>query len=138
METTTTTSNHNVVHIIDHNLNSVGKHNVNFHNNPDDDEGGNTGLNPLSIFSDMDAGQRSEIREIAAALGEKYQPNSPGQMPKYNEVARELKEALDKKYAPEWQVICGEAFGFQVTYELGSFMYMYMLGNVALLAWKCE
>ena len=36
------------------------------------------------------------------------------------------------------QVICGEAFGFQVTYELGSFMYMYMLGNVAVLAWKCE
>jgi len=112
--------------------------NVNVNNNPEEEEAGNAALSPLTIFSDMDVTQRGEIRELASALGEKYQPNSPGQMPKYNEVAKELKDLLDKKYAPEWQVICGEAFGFQVTYELGSFMYMYMMGNVAVLAWKCE
>jgi len=117
---------------------NIAEHNIAKHNEPDEEEAGNAALNPLTIFCDMDATQRSEIREMASVLGEKYTPNSPGQMPKYNDLAKELKDMLDKKYAPEWQVICGEAFGFQVTYELGSFMYMYMMGNVAVLAWKCE
>jgi dynein light chain 4 len=31
--------------------------------------------------------------------------------------AKFIKDSMEKKYGPTWHVMCGEGFGFNVTYE---------------------
>ena len=37
-----------------------------------------------------------------------------------------------------WQVVIGESFGIDMTYDLNSLFYMYFVGTVACFVWKCS
>jgi len=43
---------------------------------------------------------------------------------------------MDKNYNPNWHVVVGESFAFDVDYEPTSLLYMFN-GYVAITVWKC-
>jgi len=51
--------------------------------------------------------------------------------------AKMIKESMDKKFGPAWQVVVGEGFGFEITHEIKNILYMFFGGNVAIILWKC-
>lgn len=50
--------------------------------------------------------------------------------------AKQVKETMDKKYAPNWCCVIGETFGSDVTCEKGTLLYMFYAGNLAVLLFK--
>lgn len=51
--------------------------------------------------------------------------------------ARLIKETMDKRYGATWHCVVGEAFGFEVSYEVKNLLYMFFAGNLAIAVWKC-
>lgn len=51
--------------------------------------------------------------------------------------ARVIKETMDKRYGATWHCVVGEAFGFEVSYEVKNLLYMFFAGNLAIAVWKC-
>jgi len=49
--------------------------------------------------------------------------------------AKTIKETLDKKLGPTWQVACGQGFAFDVTHSAPNMVYVYYI-DVAVLAFK--
>ena len=41
--------------------------------------------------------------------------------------AKMIKEVLDKKFGPSWHVVVGEGFGFEISYEVSFFLYLFKL-----------
>ena len=37
-----------------------------------------------------------------------------------------------------YQVVIGESFGIDMTYDLDSLFYMYFVGTVACFVWRCS
>nr|VZI32965.1 unnamed protein product [Spirometra erinaceieuropaei] len=85
---------------------------------------------PLVKCSDMPEEMRSEVVEYCVTACEKYPADN-------RSAAQCLKDELDKKCGTTWHVVVGEGYGFEVTYELNSLLYMYFGGNLGILAWKC-
>lgn len=52
--------------------------------------------------------------------------------------ARMIKEGMDKKFGPSWHAVVGEGYGFEISYECKSLLYMFFGGNVAICIWKCS
>ena len=52
-----------------------------------------------------------------------------------DDVLREIKEHMDEKWEPNWQVICGRNFGSLVTHEAKRFCYFYVK-DTAVLVYK--
>lgn len=50
---------------------------------------------------------------------------------------KQIKEIMDKKFGATWHVILGEGFGFEVTHQKGNMIYVYYMGNRAVLLYKC-
>ena len=50
-------------------------------------------------------------------------------------LAEKLKREFDKSFGAPWNVICGEAFSFNVDYDF-HFLYYFLYGPVAILAWR--
>ena len=48
--------------------------------------------------------------------------------------AKFIKDSMEKKYGPTWHVVCGEGFGFNVTYEQKHCLYMFFGGTGRLTA----
>jgi len=84
---------------------------------------------PLLKFTDMKEEMRMEAIEAISSAVEKYPK-------KWDIAARTVKETMDKKYSPNWQVIIGEGFGFEVVSEKFCLIYMYLGGSVAVLCYK--
>lgn len=42
--------------------------------------------------------------------------------------ARTIKDAMDKKFGPAWQVCIGEGFGFGITYQQRNMLYLFYGG----------
>lgn len=85
---------------------------------------------PLVKHSDMIDEMRTEAVEISILACEKYVTD-------YEQAAKVIKEAFDKKFGTYWHVIVGEGFGFKVSYETTKLMYLFFAGNLAVVAWKC-
>ena len=51
------------------------------------------------------------------------------------EIAKQVKDAHDKKWGGSWHCVIGKAFGSFVTHETQRFMYFY-LGDKAVLIYK--
>ncbi|KAB0795588.1 hypothetical protein PPYR_12427 [Photinus pyralis] len=84
---------------------------------------------PLVRNSDMNEEMRTESVEIVVTACEKHSAN--------NEMAaRMIKEQMDKKFGPPFHVVVGEGFGFEITYECKSLLYMYFAGTLAICMWK--
>lgn len=85
---------------------------------------------PLIKESDMPEEMRIEVMEMCVTACEKFASNNES-------AARLIKESMDKKYGPTWHSIVGEGFGFVITYEVKSLLYLYFGGNVGVCVWKC-
>uniref|UniRef100_T1IH09 Dynein light chain n=1 Tax=Strigamia maritima TaxID=126957 RepID=T1IH09_STRMM len=72
---------------------------------------------------------KNECAEICSAACEKYLGNNEA-------CARHIKETMDKKFGPTWHVVVGEGFGFIITYEIKSLLYLYF-GVNGVCIWKC-
>ncbi|XP_073847805.1 dynein axonemal light chain 4 [Musca autumnalis] len=86
---------------------------------------------PLVKHSDMNEEMRTEAIELSITACEKYASN-------YEQAARIIKEAMDKKFGIYWHVVVGEGFGFEITYETKNILYLFFAGNLAILLWKCS
>ncbi|CAH1399258.1 dynein axonemal light chain 4 isoform X2 [Halyomorpha halys] len=85
---------------------------------------------PLVENSDMSEDMKNEAIELIVTACEKYSTN--------NELAASLiKEQLDKKFGPSWHAIVGEGFGFDISYECNTLLYLFFGGNVGICIWKC-
>ncbi|GBP66574.1 Dynein light chain 4, axonemal [Eumeta japonica] len=74
---------------------------------------------------------RMDAIEVTQTACEKYAQN--------NELAaRMVKELMDKKYGPSFHVVVGESYGFEITHECTTILYMYFGGNQAICIWKCS
>ena len=58
----------------------------------------------------------------------------------YFQCAKIIKETMEEKYGGmgKWQVVIGESFGVDITYDTESLFYMYFVGTVACFVWKCS
>lgn len=72
---------------------------------------------------------KQEVLEICVTAVEKYQEN-------YEHAARMIKDSLDKKFGPPFQVIVGEAYACTITYQEKSLLHMFIGGNIAVVVWR--
>ncbi|XP_055533391.1 dynein axonemal light chain 4 [Wyeomyia smithii] len=86
---------------------------------------------PLVKFSDMNDDVRTEAIELSITACEKYAQN-------YEHAAKAIKELMDKKFGTFWHVVVGEGFGYEVSYETKSILYLFFGGNLAIVLWKCS
>eukprot|EP00276_Gloeochaete_wittrockiana_P018817 CAMPEP_0184348474 /NCGR_PEP_ID=MMETSP1089-20130417/27676_1 /TAXON_ID=38269 ORGANISM="Gloeochaete wittrockiana, Strain SAG46.84" /NCGR_SAMPLE_ID=MMETSP1089 /ASSEMBLY_ACC=CAM_ASM_000445 /LENGTH=126 /DNA_ID=CAMNT_0026680197 /DNA_START=8 /DNA_END=388 /DNA_ORIENTATION=- len=84
---------------------------------------------PLIRHVDMNPECKAEAQETIVTALEKF-PNN------YENVARMVKEAMDKKFGSNWHCVVGEGFGFDVTYEVQNLLYLYYGGTTAVLLFK--
>lgn len=50
--------------------------------------------------------------------------------------AKMIKENMDKRCGTTWHVIVGEGYGFEITHEVKSLLYMYFGGELGILVFK--
>lgn len=84
---------------------------------------------PLCKLSDMPDDIKQEAMELCTTAAEKYSTN-------YEHAAKMIKQSLDQKFGPPFQVVVGESFGFFVTHQEKMLLYMYTSGNIAILIWR--
>jgi dynein light chain 4 len=61
---------------------------------------------------------------------------SPPRAGNYEAMSKMIKEAMDKKYGPQWHCAIGEGFGFDITYQQPNMIYVYY-GKIGILLYKC-
>lgn len=49
-----------------------------------------------------------------------------------------IKETMDKKFGTAWHTVVGESYGFEISYDSRSLLYMFFGGNTAVCTWKCS
>ncbi|KFQ40465.1 Dynein light chain 4, axonemal [Mesitornis unicolor] len=86
---------------------------------------------PLIRHSDMPEEMRVEAMKLCVTACKKYSTNNES-------AAKMIKEMMDKKFGSSWHVVIGEAFGFEITYEVKNLLYMFFGGNLAVCVWKCS
>ena len=86
---------------------------------------------PMVKQTDMSDVMTTDVTDMCVMACEKHGENN-------EDAARTIKELLDKKYGggANWHVVVGQAFGFDISYEIKSLMYMFFAGNIAICAWK--
>lgn len=77
----------------------------------------------------MPEDMKQEAIETCVTAVEKYSEN-------YEYAARMIKDHLDKKFGPPFQVVVGEAYAWAITYQENSLLYMFIGGNTAVLVWR--
>uniref|UniRef100_A0A6T8P543 Dynein light chain n=2 Tax=Hemiselmis TaxID=77924 RepID=A0A6T8P543_HEMAN len=83
--------------------------------------------------TDMKEEMRMEATDTVVSAIEKFGNMKP---PKYDLAAKQVKEAMDKKYAPNWCCVIGETFGADIVCEKQTLLYMFYAGNLAVLLFK--
>jgi hypothetical protein len=81
----------------------------------------------LVVESDLNEDTQTEAIDCIASTLEKYHD--------IEQCAKSLKEDLDRKTGPGWQVVVGEDFSHFVTYTTGM-LFAYFAGNMGVLIWK--
>uniref|UniRef100_A0A6V7KQY5 Dynein light chain n=1 Tax=Bracon brevicornis TaxID=1563983 RepID=A0A6V7KQY5_9HYME len=84
---------------------------------------------PLCKASDMPEEMKQEALELCVTATEKYADD-------YGNAARMIKEDLDKKFSPPFQVIVGESYGFFITYQKDTMLHLFTGGNIAVLIFR--
>jgi Dynein light chain type 1 len=51
--------------------------------------------------------------------------------------AQAIKEAMDRKFGPNWHAIVGEGFGFNVTFNKHQMQYIYYGEKLGIVVFKC-
>jgi dynein light chain 4 len=83
----------------------------------------------------MNDEQRTETVDSVVTAVEKHQGNYEVRRVLIKSASKFLKELLDKKCGSSWNVIVGEGYAFDVTFEEGSILYCFMNG-MGVLLWK--
>ncbi|XP_063840485.1 dynein axonemal light chain 4-like isoform X2 [Scylla paramamosain] len=89
-----------------------------------------TSSSGLFQHTDMTDEMKTETMELIVTACEKHPTNNES-------AARVIKETMDKRYGATWHCVVGEAFGFEVSYEVKNLLYMFFAGNLAIAVWKC-
>lgn len=55
----------------------------------------------------------------------------------YEKAAQAVKEALERKFGPTWNVCVGEGFGYDVTYNAKHCLLVYYGEKLGVLLFKC-
>ncbi|BES94331.1 Dynein light chain [Nesidiocoris tenuis] len=85
---------------------------------------------PLVRTCDMIDDMRNEAIELIVTACEKHAAN--------NEMAAKvIKDNLDVKFGPSWHAVVGEGFGFNISYECKTLLYLFFGGNTGICIWKC-
>ena len=84
--------------------------------------------NAVVVESDMGDDLQTEVLDLIATSIEKSQ-NS------IELCAKSLKEDMDKKTGPGWNVVVGGDFSHFVTYTK-NMLFVYIGGNIGVLLWK--
>ncbi|OAF67567.1 Dynein light chain 4, axonemal [Intoshia linei] len=82
---------------------------------------------PLIMSSDMNEEMQSEAMELCVTASEKFLNNNEN-------AAKMIKEVMDKKFGPSWQVVVGEGYGYEIM--ACKHMYMFFGGCSAILLFK--
>ncbi|EDQ90326.1 uncharacterized protein MONBRDRAFT_32058 [Monosiga brevicollis MX1] len=85
----------------------------------------------LVVESDLNEETQAECLESAQTAIEKHSNSN-------EEAAKMLKGIMDKKFGGPWNVVIGEAFGFEITHQMSNLCYLFFGGNMAVLVWKCN
>lgn len=83
---------------------------------------------PLVMQSDMNDDLQTETLDLIVSVIERSQGN-------LELSAKSLKEDMDKKTGPGWNVVIGENFSHSVTYTK-NMIFVYFGGNTGVLMWK--
>ena len=84
---------------------------------------------PLVKFSDMPAEMRDEAIDISISAVEKFPKNM-------EKATQTIKENMDRKFGSHWNVICGEGFSYEISYEVKHVLYVFVGGTKVVLVWK--
>ncbi|CAG9761139.1 unnamed protein product [Ceutorhynchus assimilis] len=84
---------------------------------------------PLIRHSDMPDEMKTETMEMVVTACEKHSASNEA-------AARMIKNEMDKKLGPPFHVVVGEDFGFEISYECSTLLYMFFAGNLAIVIWK--
>ena len=82
----------------------------------------------LVVQSDMNEDLQIETVDLVTSAIEKSQGN-------LELCVKSLKEDMDKKSGPGWNVVVGEDFSHYVTYTK-NMIFLYFGGNMGVLMWK--
>lgn len=85
---------------------------------------------PLVKYCLMNEDMKQECAELCVTAVEKFPQD-------LESAAKFIKGQMDDKYGASWQIVVGEQFGLQVTYESQNLLYMYVGGNTCVGVWKC-
>lgn len=72
---------------------------------------------------------RQEALDLCTTATEKFATN-------YDQASKMIKQSMDKKFGESFQVVVGESYGFAVSYQDKSLLYMFTGGNLAVLIWR--
>uniref|UniRef100_A0A914WNG3 Dynein axonemal light chain 4 n=1 Tax=Plectus sambesii TaxID=2011161 RepID=A0A914WNG3_9BILA len=86
---------------------------------------------PLLRHSEMPEELRREAMKLITGACQSHPNNNQS-------AAQQIKETLDAKYGGSWHAVVGEQFGFEVSHEPESLLYMFFGGNLAICVWKCS
>ena len=83
---------------------------------------------PLVVESDMNDDLQTEALDLVVSAIERASGSLEA-------CAKMLKEDMDKKTGPGWNVVVGENFSHYTTYTK-NMLFMYFGGNMGVLLWK--
>jgi dynein light chain 4 len=83
---------------------------------------------PLVIQCDLNDDLQTETLDLVVSAIERTQGNLEA-------CVKSLKEEMDKKTGPGWNVVVGEGFSHCVTYTT-NIVFLYFGGNTGVLMWK--
>lgn len=69
------------------------------------------------------------LTACACAAVEKFVDNT-------EKAAQAVKEHMDKKFGAPWNVVIGEYYAFEITYEVKNLLYVFLAGTKGVLLWK--
>lgn len=78
---------------------------------------------------DMPEEMWGEVMELIVTGCEKFSNN-------YELASKLIKQGLDQRFGAPWNIVVGEAYGYHVSYLVGSLMFMFTGGNIACICWK--
>ncbi|OXA40468.1 dynein light chain LC6, flagellar outer arm [Folsomia candida] len=84
---------------------------------------------PLICMSEIPKQFETEMMDTIMSAVDRFTTDLP-------KACQYIKQEFDRLYEPLWHCVIGQSYGFDVTYDQKSIMYMFYLGNLAILVWK--
>ena len=86
---------------------------------------------PLVVYTELDDTDVADILDFCVGVIEKYSDDN-------EKSCKIIKENLDKKYSPHWNIVIGSNHGCDIDFESKNILYFYFGISNAVLIWKCN